>query len=313
MFLGRAARGKTWTTREIDGFFYFEFVHYGLRNHLREIRRRARVDTDPSKTLSLGEVVSLDEVQLPFDLLADADIDLQQIAERFGVPIKYVAAAILHGTPLPLAKLAFKIHFEEFPPKEYILRLDIFVDRLSKSDWKLVERGCATWNSMASGPPVPHRPQRLDQGLDMRVQFVSGGVPHLEVMAVPPYPSPGIFVAYAKEQLKKHRAQFQEVRGGTPVALRSWTAYLLAEKCGLTQRLAIRMTNETIGEYCGTYNLDDDARGLSGPVTGSGEGQFSRDKRHLVHRIAIYDEAFKHWRSGETDLFSDWYQKTYDD
>ena len=64
--------------------------------------------------------------------------------------------------------------------------------------------------------------------------------------------------------------------------IRAWAVYLLVDKCSLTNREAINLTNSRLGDTLGTYTMD------TGDLTESGEIHFARDKRQLLERIESY-------------------------
>jgi hypothetical protein len=100
-----------------------------------------------------------------------------------------------------------------------------------------------------------------------------------------------VFDLIAKEHFEQEKHHLLG-RGSNKSATRTWTAYLLTELIGTSQREAIMRTNEVLGKQCGIYTMNEYFEGTgghSGGVTSSGESQFSREKEELKKRIAYYN------------------------
>ena len=291
--------GKNWTPREIDGCFYNHYLNPKIQEALRNIRRRHLGQEGPPWPGRFDSQDLPGEVRLAslghYPLRTVEMLDLEYMAEQFGVNVLFFQVSYLTGMPIPFCRYAIKIHTDYLAAP--IFRLDIFSRRILDRDWSSIGRAYSRWLEVLASeehkPRVDSAVARVERGLlhDLRKQFVKQGVPHLELLAYPPFASPNVFVLTAKEHFEKEKKHLTG-RGTPEVAIRAWTSYLLTKLVGTTNREAIAQINEVIGQQCGTYAMNEilgGTGGHSGGATSSGEIQFSNDKTELMERISNYD------------------------
>lgn len=291
--------GKGWTTREIDGCFYYHFHNLKFNEALRNVRRCHLGQEEPPWP------VRFDSQDLPWKLILASlgiramtlydKLALDDIAERFGVDAGWLPATYLTGMPVPFCRYAIKIHTDNLATP--IFRLDIFSRRVVHTDWSSIRQKYSIWLEVMElekhKASVDYIVAQGERGRlhDVRGHFMEQGVPHVEILSYPPFASTRLFESAAKEYFDKEKVRLTG-GGSTDVAIRAWTAYLLTELVGTTNRQAIAQTNEVLGQQCGTYAMNETlegAEGHGGGVTSSGEIQFSRDKADLKERINYYD------------------------
>jgi hypothetical protein len=286
--------GKSWTPREVDGCFYYHFHNPKFQRALRNVRQRHLGQEEPPWSSRILEVIFARYGYHPARTL-DERLELDYIAEEFGVDNRYLPVTYLTGQPVPFCRYATKFHSDQ--DNVPILRLDIFSRSIGNDDWNLIRRAYSRSLEILES-------EKLRAGIDQLVarsepgrlylkrQFIDQAVPHIEVLSYPPFASQGIFISAAQEYFDKEKDRLTG-RGTAKVAIRAWTGYLLTKLVGKTNRQAIALTNEVLGKQCGTYTMNDvlgQTRGHTAGVTSSGEIQFSNDMAQLVERIDNYDK-----------------------
>ena len=290
--------GKAWTTREMDGLFYNQFLNPKLQYALRNIRQRYIRQAEPPYPWQWDSEAPRKEVVFPGRgdgalLVTPERIDFWELSEQFGVDLQYFENAYFYGTPVPFCRYAMKSHLNERGTS--IFRLDIFSSKVANFDWDFIGREYDRWIEL---PRIGRTKVdtivviRGERGplVNIQGEFEDEGVPHLEILSCPPYASMKAFVLVAKEFFSKQKSGLPG-KGKAKLAIRVWTGYLLTEYAGLNHRQAIQETNKHLGQQCGKYNMDEVLEGTggsSGGVTSSGEIQFSGNRAELEKRIADY-------------------------
>ncbi len=249
---------------------------------------------------------------------------VSQVAQKFGVIPLYCSAAFLHDTPIPFQRLTVSKAFEwppgvnpdevvgwykGYPVKRWlsILRripffeVVIYDGPVTSDELRTIER---LYNDF-----LKYEYQKLDQEepRDTRVdspeeilvetkgqigahvvgKVINEGVARLQIRSYAPYATPNELVNIIKRAMKANQVGASANALG---AIRTWTAYLLTKECNFSNREAIRLWNERLGESSNyTYamaDLGENQHGVS--VTSSGEIQFSREKKALTDRIEHY-------------------------
>lgn len=290
--------GESWTTREVDGCFYYQFHNDKLYGALENIRHRHFGQKAPPwpgryDSRDLPPIVIRASLGIPPVRSLPELWEIDYAAEQFQVDVRYLRVAYLTGMPVPFCRYVAKMHTDQNHAP--VIKLDIFSRRVSNNDWILIERiyqrylaqlekeELKTWVDHAQSEP-----SRLQ---DLRGRLVEEGVPHIEILSYPPFASNSSFVRAVKEYFDKEKDRLTG-RGTPEVAIRAWTGYLLTTLIEKSNRQAIMLINEVLGEQCGTYAMNQvlrDTWGHSGGVTSSGEIQFSNDRTQLIERIHNYD------------------------
>jgi hypothetical protein len=139
--------GKNWTSREVDGCFYNHYLNPKLQHALRNIRLRHLGQEGPPlpsrfDSQGLPPGVRLSDME-QYKLRLVETLELQHMAEEFGVDNTLLHVSYLTGMPVPFCRYAVKIHTDShFTP---IFRLDIFSRRMAESDWRSIQRLYSRW------------------------------------------------------------------------------------------------------------------------------------------------------------------------
>ena len=122
-------------------------------------------------------------------------------------------------------------------------------------------------------------------------QVLKDGVQRLQIRSYVPYADPDELIRIIKRAVDKHK---MGVTGTSSVfgGVRTWCVHLLTEECKLSNRDAIKLWNEELGESCGyTYTMEDSTNYQQEfRVTSPGEPQFSKEKKVLEERIDHYQK-----------------------
>jgi hypothetical protein len=135
--------GKTWTTREVDGCFYYHFHNPRLYEALDNTRRGYLGQEAPPRpgrydSQDLHPVVISTSLGIPWVHSHPELLDLDNVAEQFQVDARYLRVAYFTGMPVPFCRFAVKMHTDQ--TRSPIVKLDIFSRRMATSDWILIER-----------------------------------------------------------------------------------------------------------------------------------------------------------------------------
>ena len=148
--------GENWRVREIDGFFYLEFVNPDFKREL--VLERMKVspnlegkppypcrwdaDENPSEYVLPGRGRS----PRPDENLSllDRANGLNSVSWTYGVEYEYLEGAFLHGTPVPFTKYMATFQWNERPPLQLVYIL-VISGRLKDSDWARIRGHYAQW------------------------------------------------------------------------------------------------------------------------------------------------------------------------
>lgn len=313
IFGSKQTWGKFWTQRDIDGFYYNEFMNQTFQLALGEARRNRQGHQEPPHPCRWDDTnaqelfitpwgnrgIGLPDIDAQFvgsegpkGFHWDQGKEFRDLFEGFCLNESYLYNTLLHGTPVPFMRLWATADDNHPLPSSY--RIEIYSSPIGELEKQWIKRAYGDfWGWQRPEPPA---------GANIVVNFLSDGPPRIEILSHPPYASPSVFVQVVKEAIIKHRAELPGTRRHSALTtIREWTVYLLTEKCDFGNKDAIKLWNEMLGDKFGNqrgtrYNLDDDSfepdpgRELprSQLVTSSGETQYSGDKADLEKRINFY-------------------------
>ena len=318
--------GKSWTQREIDGFFYNRFLNPSLQAAIEYAQvyllggdappypcQWNNPDAEKSFVRPWGKNGSLGGVYQdrfpggPGPLTAHSKVipAVARLQQEFCLPEDYLQCTLVHGTPVPFKRFNAYPQYGR-PPFFRVIIYGFPFRRAEQDSIKLSYTDFWQWVKRFSdrGRPETINLGAFSVGRNVTSTFYEAGPCRLEVRSDPPYASPSTLVEVLKEAVHGHERNLVGSSVGSasvPPTIRAWTVYLLTEMCGLRNKEAIKLWNDKLGGYLGNpYNLDENSfeprpglylpRGLI--VTSSGEAHFSRDKRDLKQRITHYDQPW---------------------
>ena len=319
--------GQNWTQREIDGFFFNEFLNPDLKEIIEYLRRRllgregkpfsAQYKMVPAKLLRLKPPPAPD---YPYpihvrsvrfkgnDALPKPELIIDYVSRRFAILPRALRLAILVGEPIPFQSIivrqgvtssdakSLRSHDSEDSIQEApFCCVEIYCNAIAPEGWDFIK---STYEDLFLGTTVRFL---LDQGAvdgsewseeigtNLEADLIHGHVPLLQVRSYPPFASALELETLTRRALRQYRSVLPGKSAGRQ-AIRAWAVYLLNESCGLSNRRAIRLWNENLGpEHSIVYTTSEMETELRGSsVSHAGEAHFSKDKRDLELRIATY-------------------------
>ena len=290
-----------WTQREIDGFFYNQFLNDALQTAIREARLHSfgqedapypcQWDSESAESEFVqpwGGIGSLDDLNEYFIggnerqvALWNVGSAVNEIADRFGLQEKYLICSLVHGSPVPFRRL---YAFGDYrSPVSF--RVHIYALPFHSSERNWVESLYEDFRSWVRGFSEKHGPELMGMenwraGANVQIDIKMDPL-HIDVISSPPLVSPRILISLIQEAIALHKT---EISGSTSTdtVIREWAVYLLSTLCGLKNREAIRHWNKELGDSRNlAYNMPDE-------VTNTGEQLFSREKAKLENRIERY-------------------------
>ena len=310
--------GEEWAQREIDGFFYNEFLNPPLQLALKEARRIRMGREDPPYPCRWNETGAQDMFLPPwgngslyrreepeksylavsypkerhrFDWMPDELIGDTSLLEGFAVHPSYIYNALVHGSPLPFIRVwpRWRSDPNDGPSR---FQLDVYALPFGERERTWVKEVYEIFREwMYSDHPFSPKAPDLRMGANVVANFHSEGPIRLEILSFEPYASPGVFVQFVKEAAREYRSKLPGKKNLSAIpTIREWVVYLLTVDCKFSNRDAINEWNTRLGERLEhTYTMNDTEAGLRGQGVGSpGEPQFSGDKADLERRIAHY-------------------------
>ncbi len=307
--------GKSWTQREIDGFFYNRFLNPPLQAAIRKARRRSLGHENPPYPCDWrspeapelmvepwGNDGSLDDLGEYFlggsgPQVAHWKLGMavRELHEPFCLVENYLHCAMVHGTPVPFKRL---YAFPEHGPARTLFTVVVYSLPLGPPEREEIRLRYEYFWAWVVG----HRNRsRLPshEASAITISLNDDGPLRLEIRSDASYVSSSLFPKIIGEATKKFKS---ELGGSSSIesTVRTWGVYLLALECVPTNRTAIKMWNDAFGdELQMRYNFEEDPserqfdrqilRGSS--VTTTGESHFSSDKANLESRIKHYQAA----------------------
>ncbi|MFQ6026810.1 MAG: hypothetical protein ACE5Q6_04760 [Dehalococcoidia bacterium] len=319
---------KFWTQREIDGFFFNQFLNPELQQELRRQRRMifgqeasllpCRWDEPNARSILMppwGD--QRDVLQEHFYRRGQnpetgkriiADPVAESVLRKYGVRRDYFVAALLHDTPVTFQGVFSRPEYGPVTDPTFVgmnteeptpyFRIGIYGGPLNKMvrDFIMSQYQTVFLQKFLRDIQKEVSPAKFElwtqPGSTVRARFVELGLPCLEILSLPPFASATALLQTAKNAFHEYNSKLPGSKSVKP-AIRVWAAYLLAEKCGLTNIEAIRIWNDQLGdEHRIPYTLDASSLGMRGErVTTSGESHFSGQKSDLIARIDHYREV----------------------
>ena len=294
----------------MDALFYYRFLNIGFLEALRSVREHFLNRGDPPYPCQWDDAKSSETFGRPWgngpERRAElslkhegpdgesitVSIILNQLATTFSIDLMYLRSAFLHGTPVIFQNLYIELPAEEFgipissesdPP---LFKIVIYRSSLSPEDETFIDGIYRIFLGKLSD---------VQAGAQIIPRVFEETIPSLEFSVCPPYfASPKVLIEVIKEALAKCKSILPPARKTSfDPTVRVWTVYLLTQKCGLTNRQAIFMWNDRLGnKYNHPYTIEEGTP--TGPRGGKsstsiGESQFSRDKSILEQRIHHYE------------------------
>ena len=104
--------GKSWTPREVDGCFYYHFHNPKFEQALRNLTKRHLGQEGPPGRSRILEVILARYGYHPARTQVER-LELDYIAEEFGVDNRYLPVTYLAGLPIPFCRYATKFHTDQ--------------------------------------------------------------------------------------------------------------------------------------------------------------------------------------------------------
>lgn len=300
--------GRSWHQREIDGLFYNHFLNPDFQTTIQGARIRSFGQEDAPYPCQWNSESAESEFVQPWGANGSLDdLDeyfiggnerqvalwnvgsaVNEISQHFGLQEIYLICSLVHGSPVPFKRL---YAFGDYnPPVSF--RVQVYALPFHSGERNWVEWLYEDFRRWASGFAEKFGSEitgleNLQSGANVRADMRQNP-PHLEVVAHPPFVSPKIFIQLIQEAVARHKSKIVG-SASTGTVIREWTIYLLSTYCGLNNRKAISLWNESFGEAKDLqYNMANNS------VTNTGEQQFSRDKARLENRIEHYRTISDH-------------------
>ena len=319
--------GATWTQREIDGFFYNEYLNQPLQLALKEFRGDHFGREDPPYPCAWNDSRAGDLMSPPWgieELWITGDkgwhiggdssgkrypdgptvfADNPWQFDNFCAHPEDVYNAMVHGTPIPFVRAwahwEFEVDDKEVPP----FSLDVYslpfgereLTRVKESyeqfyDWLYLEGRV--------GPKL----EDLRLGANVVARLLVEKPVRIQAVSYAPYATPNVFKQVVKEAVEEHCAKLPvKKKQASEPTIREWVVYLLATLCGFSNREAINLWNDRLGIKLNFPYTMQNADGLRGnSVTSVGDSHFSRDKADLDRRINHYRSTLTPARSSSS-------------
>ena len=292
--------GRKWTTREIDGLFYNEFLNESFQEGLRQLRKEHFGQEAPPQPCR-WDGPGADKVLIPpFGNAKDEIYDgnapvlgrLAGMVDEYCIPYAYAHGAVLHGTPAAFERVNtyWGTTWSEEQSWEELFVVDLYDRRATKPDWNRV---IELYEKFLLGSKL-RRQDSETMGARVDGAVTSDGVPAIKIRAWFPFGSPKAFLQHCKDALNAKKDQLPvpgESRRGHQIL--AWTVYLLNTLCGMGNQAAILMGNNHLGGHLRSYNMPSKGAKLRGDsVTTRGEEQYAGDKAEIKMRIEHYTRTF---------------------
>ncbi len=319
--------GQNWTQREIDGFFFNEFLNPDLKDIIENLRRRllgrevkpfsARYKMVHANLVGLKPPPAPDYPyrthvrSLLFkgnDALPKPELIIDYVSRRFTILPRDLRLAILSGEPIPFQSIIVSqgiTNSDAQSPRSFDSQdslqqapfccVKIYCNVIAPEGWDFIK---STYEDLFLGTTVRFLQDQgavdgsgwsEEIGTNLEAELIHGHVPLLQVRSYPPFASALELENLTRRALGQYRSMLPGKSAGLQ-AIRAWAVYLLNEGCGLSNRQAIRLWNENLGaEHSIVYTMSEMETELQGSsVSQAGEAHFSKDKRALELRIATY-------------------------
>ena len=318
-----AGFGENWTQREIDGFFFNEYLNPDLKKYVHILRQAllgqevqpfaARYEMVPASQL-LSKLPPAYEYPYEYhvramvfrgnDSMPNPEAMVRASSQRFIISSRDLRLAILLGEPIPFQSITLRQGLTQHWPGKSptsngetvarvpVCNLNISSNKITPDGWGFIKSNYEDLflgtivKTMLDNGIVESSDWKDQIGANLTADFLTEPFPLIKIRVYPPFASAQELEALTRRALARHQSSLPGQASALP-AIRAWSVYLLNENCGLSNREAISLWNQKLGRsHQAAYTMDEREDGVKGSgVSQPGEADYSKEKRELTKRI----------------------------